>query len=225
MLFDLFRSIKSGAGVDFRFVMTQLAVILLMIFLILPVHEFAHAGAAYLLGDKDIKRRGRLSLNPLVHVDVLGSLCMILFGFGWAKPVPVNPNRFKYPKLYMGICALAGPLSNILCGMLGGAALILLANNAPEFLLYTKSGELVWMFLSYYITINASLAVFNLIPVPPLDGSKILFVFLPDSIVNTFYRYQQYTSLLIFALLYLGALDGILSRGTSFVIDLCLFFN
>ncbi|MBR3971277.1 MAG: site-2 protease family protein [Ruminococcus sp.] len=225
MLFDLFRSIKSGAGVDFNFVMTQLAVILLMIFLILPVHEFAHAGVAYLLGDKDIKRRGRLSLNPLVHVDIMGSLCMLLFGFGWAKPVPVNPNRFKYPKLYMGICALAGPLSNILCGMLGGGILLYLFNNSLDFLLFTKSGDLVWTFLSYYISINASLAVFNLLPVPPLDGSKILFVFLPDRIVNTLYRYQQYTSLIIFALLYAGALDGILGRGAGFVIDLCLFFQ
>lgn len=225
MLIDLIRDIRTYGSVDFTSVLIQLAVMALMIFLILPVHEFAHAGAAYLLGDKDIKYRGRLSLNPLVHIDPLGALCMILFGFGWAKPVPVNPNRFKYPKLYMGLCAFAGPLANILCGMLGGGILLLLAEFAPEFLVLNEFGGYVWMFLSYYILINASLAVFNLLPVPPLDGSKILFIFLPDRIVNVFYKYQQFTSILIFALLYMGALDGILGFGKDFVLKLCFFFQ
>ncbi|MBR2724495.1 MAG: site-2 protease family protein [Ruminococcus sp.] len=234
MLIDLIRDIRTYGSVDFTGVLIQLAVMALMIFLILPVHEFAHAGAAYLLGDKDIKHRGRLSLNPLVHIDPFGALCMLLFGFGWAKPVPVNPNRFKYPKLYMGLCAFAGPLANILCGMFGGALMLLLAKTAPsalveykigDYLYLTEIGEYVWMFLSYYILINASLAIFNLLPVPPLDGSKILFIFLPDRIVNFFYRYQQFTSILIFALLYMGALDGILGAGREFVLKLCLFFQ
>ncbi len=225
MLLDLIKTITSGSKVDFTAVVIQLAVLALMILLILPVHEFAHAGVAYILGDKDIKRRGRLSLNPLVHIDPLGALCMLLFGFGWAKPVPVNPYRFKHPKLYMGICAFAGPLSNILCGMLGGGILLLLAETAPEFLLVNEVGGYVWLFLSYYILINASLAVFNLLPVPPLDGSKILFIFLPDRIVNFFYKYQQITSIVIFALLYMGALDGILGAGRDFVLDLCFFFR
>jgi len=225
MLLDLFNSIRTTGGVDFKSVMIQLAVMMLMIFLILPVHEFAHAGVAYLLGDKDIRHRGRLSLNPLVHIDPMGALCMLVFGFGWAKPVPVNPNRFKYPKLYMGICAFAGPLSNILCGMLGGGILLLLAHNAPGFMFVSEVGYYVWMFLSYYITINAALAVFNLLPIPPLDGSKVLFIFLPDRIVNTFYRYQQYTAIAIFILLYAGVFDGVLGAGQDFVLKLCLFFQ
>lgn len=234
MVLDMIRNIRTNGGLDFTAVLIQLAVMALMIFLILPVHEFAHAGAAYLLGDKEIKRRGRLSLNPLVHIDPLGALCMLLFGFGWAKPVPVNPNRFKYPKLYMGLCAFAGPLSNILCGMLGGAVMLLLIKLSPDALFVystgkyyylTEVGEYVWMFLSYYVLINASLAVFNLLPVPPLDGSKILFIFLPDKIVNFFYKYQQITSILIFVLLYAGALDGILGAGRDFVLKLCFFFT
>ena len=225
MLFNLLNSIKSGEGVDLQSVLIHLAVIALMVFLILPVHEFAHAGVAYLLGDKDVKRRGRLSLNPLVHVDIMGSLCMLLFGFGWAKPVPVNPNRFKYPKLYMGICALAGPVSNVLCGILGGAVLLTLDRNATEFLYATEVGGYVWLFLYYYVIINASLAVFNLIPIPPLDGSKVLFIFLPDRIVNMFYRYQQYTTILIFVLLYTGLLDGVLDVGCNFIENICLLFD
>ena len=234
MLFQLFNGISSGAGVDFKDVMIHLAVILMMIFLILPVHEFAHAGVAYLLGDKDIKYRGRLSLNPLIHIDTMGALCMLLFGFGWAKSVPVNPNRFKYPKLYMGICALAGPVANILCGMLGGAILLLIYNTTPAALIdytfygavhLTELGEIAWNFLTYYISINAVLAVFNMIPIPPLDGSKVLFVFLPNHIVNTIYRYQQYTFIAIFALLYLGVLDPLINTGASFIMNLSVFFK
>ncbi len=219
MLFDLLRG-----NMSFESVLVHIAVILLMIFLILPVHEFAHAGVAYLLGDRGIKYRGRLSLNPLAHIDIVGSLMMLFVGIGWAKPVPVNPGSFRKPKLYMGITALAGPVSNILCGMLGGLVLAVLYNVSFLWLFTTDTGYFVFMFLWYYISINASLAVFNLIPIPPLDGSKVLFIFLPDRIVNMFYRYQQYTFILLLLLIYSNVLDGVLSVCSGFVFDLCTFF-
>lgn len=219
MLFNLIRN-----GFSFETVIIHILVILLMIFLILPVHEFAHAGVAYLLGDKAIKHRGRLSLNPLKHIDIAGALCMLFFGFGWAKAVPVDPRNFKKPKLHMGLTALAGPVSNILCGMLGGGVLVLLGHFAP-FVLMTKFGGYLMIFLSYYISINVSLAVFNLIPIPPLDGSKVLFIFLPDKAVEFCYRYQGYSFILIYVLLLTNALDGIISYLSGFLFDFCLFFD
>lgn len=220
MLIDMLRN-----GFSLDSVLVHLAVIALMIFLILPVHEFAHAGVAYLLGDKSIKHRGRLSLNPLVHIDIAGALMMLFVGFGWAKPVPVNPYSFKKPKLYMGITALAGPVSNILCGMLGGGVLLILTYNAPEWLFTTKGGDFAFQFLKYYISINVSLAVFNFIPIPPLDGSKVLFIFLPNRIVEMFYRFQQYSFILLFVLIYSGALDGVMNFFTTYLLKLCLFFD
>ncbi len=219
MLFDLMRGNLTFGGV-----IAQVLVILLMIFLVLPVHEFAHAGVAYLMGDKAIRRRGRLTLNPLYHIDIMGALCMLLLGFGWAKAVPIDPRNFKNPKVGMAITALAGPVSNVLCGMLGGVILAGLVRFSPEFLVFSTIGKYVYIFLLYYVQINATLAVFNMIPIPPLDGSKVLFMFLPDSAVQFCYRYQQYSFILIYALLLTNVLDGVIGAGSSFIFDLCTFF-
>lgn len=219
MLIDMLRN-----GFSLDSVLVHLAVIALMIFLILPVHEFAHAGVAYLLGDKSIKHRGRLSLNPLVHIDIAGALMMLFVGFGWAKPVPVNPYSFKKPKLYMGITALAGPVSNILCGMLGGIAFTLVFKNCSYEFYASGFGQFLFEFLVYYISINVTLAVFNFIPIPPLDGSKVLFVFLPDRIVNLCYKYQHYMFIALFALIYVGVLDPVIDFFSSKLFDLCLVF-
>lgn len=200
-LIALFR----GSG-DFFSIVIHILAILMIIFLVLPFHEWAHAWVASLLGDTSIKYRGRLSLNPLSHIDYMGALCLLLFGFGWAKPVPVDDRNFKNPKVGMAIVALAGPAANIVAGIVGGLVFFALVYLAPGFAV-TTVGSYVMMFLQYYVVINCSLAVFNLIPIPPLDGSKILFAVLPDRWVYKIYQYQQAFSMILIVLLFIGVLD------------------
>ncbi len=197
---------------------------LVVVFLTLPIHEFAHGFAAVKLGDSTPKWQGRLTLNPFAHIDYIGSLAILLFGFGWAKPVGVNPRNFRNPKIGMAVVALAGPLSNIIMSLI---ALILtnvfaiLTLKTAEFFFY-----LAYIF-QYIAEINASLAVFNLIPVPPLDGSRILFAVLPDKYYFQIMRYERYIYIILMMALFAGALDiplyylrGGLLNGLSLIADL-----
>lgn len=204
MVYELI-SLFQGNG-DFFSVVIHILAILMVIFLVLPFHEWAHAWVASLLGDTSIKYRGRLSLNPLSHIDYMGALCLLLFGFGWAKPVPVDDRNFKNPKVGMAITALAGPVANIVAGIAGGFIFYGFMYLAPS-VVFNKIGYYAMMFLQYYIVLNCSLAVFNLIPIPPLDGSKIMFAFLPDKAVYKFYQYQQYFTIALFALLWIGVFN------------------
>ena len=210
-------SLLSGK-LDFYSALAEVFAILLIIFIILPFHEWAHAYTAYKLGDTSIQYRGRLTLNPLAHVDPFGALALLLFGFGWAKPVPVDARNFKKPKLYMGIVALMGPVANIVAAIAGGLIFQAIATFAPSFFAGQGFGYYVYLFLSYYVSINVSLAVFNLLPIPPLDGSKILFIFLPDKAVMWFYKYQQIISIILIAMLWLGVLSIPLSFLSGYVL-------
>jgi len=223
MLFQILSGLKAG-NLTFEALLIHILVILFVVFVILPIHEFAHAGAAYLLGDKGIKYRGRLTFNPLAHVDPMGALCLLLVGFGWAKPVPIDPRYFKNPKGGMALSALAGPMSNLICGFLSGVSLVLITNFAPQ--MYAgKFGYYFILFLFYFMAINVSLAVFNLIPFPPLDGSKIMYAFLPDSAVNFMYKIERYSIFLIYAVIILFSRSGILDLIDNFFMRLCLLYD
>ncbi len=170
-----------------------------VIFITLPIHEWAHGFAATRLGDPTPRWQGRLSLNPLAHLDPMGSLCILLFGFGWAKPVSVNPRYFKNVKRGMAITALAGPLSNLIMGFIA----VLLGNLMVWITLITDIEIFYYIaiFFVFVAKINISLAVFNLIPIPPLDGSRILGVILPDRIYYRIMQYERYLFYLVILLL------------------------
>lgn len=175
---------------------------LLVIFLTMPVHEFAHGFAAVKLGDNTPRWQGRLSLNPFAHIDYIGALCILLFGFGWAKPVQVNGRNLKNPKRDMALVALAGPLSNIVL-----AFVALLLFYLVQFVIITNSFSYIGLILFYIARINVSLAVFNLIPIPPLDGSRLLSALLPYKQYYALMRYERYIFWGLIALMYLGVLD------------------
>ena len=174
---------------------------LIAVFLCLTVHETCHGLAAYALGDPTAKREHRLSLNPLHHIDWVGLACMLVLGFGWAKPVPVDPRYFKKPKQGMAITALAGPVSNFLL------ALVLLLIARGMYLRALVTGQLseVWFsFLLNTASLSVGLGLFNLVPIPPLDGSKVLAVLLPDRAYNWLMRYERFGMLLLLAVISVG---------------------
>lgn len=175
----------------------------------IPIHECAHAWASDKLGDPTAKNLGRLTLNPMAHLDVFGSILMILTGFGWAKPVPVATRHFKSIKKGMLLSALAGPAANIVLALIVMILYKLWANILfPILPVSYVTASAIAQILYIMCILNINLAVFNLLPVPPLDGSRILTAVLPARIYYKIMQYEQYIIYGIFFLLLLGVLDG-----------------
>lgn len=198
-------------------VITDMILSVIPALICITLHELSHGLVAYWLGDDTAKSRGRLTLNPIRHIDWWGLLMMVLFKFGWAKPVPVNMYRFKNPKRGMAITALAGPVSNILI-----ALVFLVIYGLLYRPLYVSGGAagrtvLEMIFMTAYI--STSLAVFNLIPISPLDGSKVLYSVLSDRAYDKLMRYERYGMILIMVLVVSGGLSGVLSTVTGWVFE------
>ncbi|MBO5212386.1 MAG: site-2 protease family protein [Clostridia bacterium] len=195
-----------------------------VILLALTFHECAHGFVAYKLGDPTAKINGRLSLNPMHHIDLFGAISMLLFHFGWAKPVPINTRYFKNQKVGMALSALAGPVTNLLLGFIGCFfySLVLFAfkdvsvNRITYWLIF-----IILEFFFYFAWLNISLAIFNLIPLPPLDGSRIFMVFLPERIYFKIMRYEREIAVCFFAILLLDSrlLGGYITSGLSYVVN------
>ena len=195
-------------------------------FLAVVFHEISHGLVAYCLGDNTAQKMGRLSVNPLKHIDVFGLICMMIFGFGWAKPVTINPYFFKKRKLGIILVSLAGPLSNIIQATLGIIIALLLSKITTQIIFLASLIEIIIQFFMIFSILNISLAMFNLIPIPPLDGSKILNAVLPARLYFKIMQYERYGFIILIILIntpifgrLLGFFQNLLLSGFDWVQD------
>lgn len=216
MLLDIFKNFENYSFAD---AIAGILAALMVIFLTMPIHEYAHALIATKLGDPTPKFAGRLSLNPFNHIDYMGALSIIIVGIGWAKPVGINPRYFKNPKMGMALTAVAGPLSNIIMAFV--------VNFVSVFLLWVfyitntmnVATLLIISFLDNVAYLNVALGVFNLIPLPPFDGSRILGIVLPDRIYFKIMSYERYIYIAVLALLIFDVFDKPLAIATQAVMQ------
>lgn len=211
MLLDLLSGDTDGLSLIITFFSR-----LFVIFCTMPIHEYAHALIATKLGDQTPRLAGRLTLNPMAHISPMGAIMMLLCGFGYAKPVGVNPRNFKDTKKGMAITALAGPVANLLMGFIFITASVYMS-------IFVKNSLIIYAiynFLFFAGVLNVNLAVFNLLPIPPLDGSRILQLLIPAKYYYKFLEYERYVTIVVFILILTGVLSKPLSSISEFFIDL-----
>lgn len=199
----------------------------------LSIHEFAHGWVANKLGDPTARNLGRLTLNPVKHIDPFGFIALLIAGFGWAKPVLVTPRHFKKPKRDMALVGLAGPLSNLLCAFVFAFVYVLASKLCGKYFIENimtitdKSVDIMnalLQILGAFVSINIGLAVFNMIPIPPLDGSRILDGFLPAKAYTAYHKYEQYISIaFIILILATNILDGVMGVAISWLIEVVMY--
>lgn len=215
MLFDIWDYIQSG---NYALILVQLATMLFVIFCTMPVHEYAHAWMAVRLGDDTPRLSGRLTLRPMAHIDIIGAVMILLVGFGYAKPVQVNMRNLKKGRVGFALVALAGPVSNLIMALIFlfcKAVVDVLAFNVVDMpvAVYT----VLSLFFSIAGSVNISLAVFNLLPIPPLDGSRILTLLIPSKYYFVLMKYERYIRIGLFVLIWTGILSTPLSWLASLV--------
>lgn len=213
MLLDFF-----SGDADFFLMMIRLFSRLFVIFCTMPIHEYAHALIATKLGDQTPRLSGRLTLNPMAHISPLGALMIILCGFGYAKPVSVNPRNFKDSKKGMALTAIAGPISNLILGFV--FTFISAAISCFEYSTITNA---FYSFFIFAAVININLAVFNLLPIPPLDGSRILQLLIPAKYYYKFLEYERYVTIVVFILILTGVLSKPLSIMSNTIFEIFSF--
>ncbi|MBF0546325.1 MAG: site-2 protease family protein, partial [Candidatus Riflebacteria bacterium] len=199
-------------------------ILLLVIVISLTIHEFSHAWVANAFGDPTAKNLGRISLNPLRHIDWIGLLLFFLGGYGWAKPVPVRMNNLREPDRGMVIISLAGPLSNIFLAFMGGFLLKVEVLYLKDFLIvHPGLGDVMMMFTRMFIGLNIGLAFFNMFPVPPLDGSKVLMFSFPDHSRGFMEALESKGELILMLLIGTGLIDKILLPLVTWTMKFLLF--
>lgn len=224
MLFDLWDYISNG---EYALLFINIASIAFVVFCTLPVHEYAHAWMAVRLGDDTPRLAGRLTLRPMAHIHFFGALMILLVGFGYAKPVQVNMHNLKNGRKSFALVALAGPVSNLIMAFiftfLRTVIYVLAVNISMPMAVYTVLGS----FFSFAASINISLAVFNLLPIPPLDGSRIANLILPAKYYYTIMKYERYIMIGMFVLLWTGILSiplswlsGLVTKVFDFIVEL-----
>lgn len=198
-------------GALMRMDLQSILVTVIAVVLAMSVHEMAHGLVSWMLGDPTAKLRGRLSLNPFAHIDWTGLLCLLLFGFGWAKPVPIDPSYYKDEKTGIIWTSFAGPVANFLLSFVCLLIYTLLSVFAGSFSM-SAAGSFIISVLMNTAVISTGFGIFNLIPIPPLDGAKIFWAFLPDRDYYRIMRGSQWTTLIFIFLIASGILNGPLGQ-------------